>query len=77
MGSPIIRLMDQTRILPLLIPVINATLRVFKIRKQFQRDLNYRLFSEAFENKLANDTASEKIIVTPFFSGGKDRKSVV
>ena len=64
--------MDQTRILPLLIPVINATLRVFKIRKQFQRDLNYRLFSEAFENKLANDTASEKIIVTPFFSGGNN-----
>ncbi|MFZ4784851.1 MAG: hypothetical protein ACOYLH_05190 [Flavobacteriales bacterium] len=71
-GQPILHFLDRTRLLPLVVPAINFTLKKAGVRKRFQKDLNYRLFSRAFQGALKNDNHSPNIVVTPFLSGGNN-----
>ena len=70
--QPVINFLDQTRLLPLLIPVINWSLRKAKIQRQFQKDLNYRLIGKAFTKKIIpyHQSTDKKTILVPFFTGG-------
>lgn len=72
-GYPIISLLDKTRLLPFVVPIINFTLKKAGIKKRFQKDLNYRLFSAAFKNAFQKEQpAGTKTIVIPFMSGGNN-----
>lgn len=72
-GQPIIILLDKLRIFGLIVPVINFTLRKLKIKKQFQKNLNYRLIGKSFKNsKFPQHQSSQKVILFPFFSGGNN-----
>ena len=72
-GYPIINILDKTRLLPFVVPIINFTLKQAGIKKRFQKDLNYRLFSAAFKNAFhKNQTSGTKTIIIPFMSGGNN-----
>jgi len=72
-GQPIIILLDKLRIFGLIVPVINFTLRKLKIKKQFQKNLNYRLIGRAFnKSKFPVKNSSSNVILFPFFSGGNN-----
>lgn len=72
--QPIINFLDRTRLLPLFVPIINWTLRKAKIKRQFQKDLNYRLIGKGFKNKLDpyNKNNPQKTILVPFLTGGNN-----
>ena len=72
-GQPIIIFLDKIRVFPFIVPVINAVIRKLNIKKQFQRDLNYRLIGRAFKKaKFPEKNNAKKIILFPFFSGGNN-----
>ncbi len=72
-GYPILNLLDKTRLLPFVVPIINFTLKKAGIKKRFQKDLNYRLFSAAFKNAFQpKQPAGTKTIIIPFMSGGNN-----
>ena len=69
--QPLIYVLDSTRLLPFLVPVLNWTMRKFKIKRQLQKDLNYRLIAKAVKGRLNKEPKKEeKIILIPFFTGG-------
>lgn len=73
LGQPIIIILDKIRIFRYIVPIINPVIRKLKIKKQFQKDLNYRLIGRAFKNsKFPVYSKSKKVIFFPFFSGGNN-----
>jgi hypothetical protein len=71
LSQPIIHLLDKTRLLPVFIPMINWSMRKMKIKRQFQKDLNYRLIGKAAKNTLKPiGNQKEKVIIIPFLSTG-------
>jgi hypothetical protein len=72
-GQPIIIFLDKIRVFRFIVPVINVVIRKLNIKKQFQRDLNYRLIGRAFnKNKFPVKNNAKKVILFPFFSGGNN-----
>jgi len=72
-GQPLIIILDKLRIFSIIVPLLNFVLRKLKIKKQFQRNLNYRLIGKSFkDSKIPKNTSSEKVILFPFFSGGNN-----
>lgn len=73
-SQPIINFLDSTRLLPIFIPVINWSLRKAKIKRQFQKDLNYRLIGKAFLKKIRtyDKDNQQKTILVPFLTGGNN-----
>ena len=72
-GQPIIIFLDKIRVFRFIVPVINVVIRKLNIKKQFQRDLNYRLIGRAFKKaKFPEKNNAKKIILFPFFSGGNN-----
>lgn len=72
-GQPIIIFLDKIRVFRFIVPVINTIIRKLNIKKQFQRDLNYRLIGQAFKKaKFPEKTDAKKVILFPFFSGGNN-----
>jgi hypothetical protein len=72
LSQPLINLLDQTRLLPLFVPLINYSLRKAGIKRQFQRDLNYRLIGKAFKNSLKAKGNESKTLVVPFLTSGNN-----
>lgn len=71
LSQPMIHLLDKTRLLPVFIPMINWSMRKMKIKRQFQKDLNYRLIGKAAKNTLKPlGSQKEKVIIIPFLSTG-------
>lgn len=71
LSQPIIHFLDHTRLLPIFIPVINWSMGKMKIKRQFQKDLNYRLIGKAAKNALqSNRNQKEKVIIIPFLTTG-------
>ncbi len=71
LSQPIIHFLDNTRLLPIFIPVINWSMGKMKIKRQFQKDLNYRLIGKAAKNALqSNRNQKEKVIIIPFLTTG-------
>ena len=69
--QPMIYLLDNTRVLPFMVPFVNWTMRKFKIKRQLQRDLNYRLIAKALKGRLNRAPKDgEKKILFPFFTSG-------
>lgn len=69
--QPIIYLLDNTRVLPFMVPFLNWTMRKFKIKRQLQKDLNYRLIAKALKGRLNKVPENgEKKILFPFFTTG-------
>ena len=48
--NPTIHFLDKTRIFPIVVPIINLSLKTLKVNKRFQKDLNYRLIAKASKN---------------------------
>lgn len=73
-SQPIINFLDRTRLLPLFVPIINWSLRKAKIKRQFQKDLNYRLINKAFKKKINpyKKEQQDKTILVPFLTGGNN-----
>lgn len=71
LSQPVLHFLDKTRLLPVFIPMINWSMRKMKIKRQFQKDLNYRLIGKAAKNALqTNINQKEKVIIIPFLSTG-------
>jgi len=68
---PFLVLLDRMRILPFFIPVINLIFRIVGIKKQYQKNLNYRLIAESSKNYfLEKNVSLNKLMLVPFFRGG-------
>ena len=72
LGQPIIIILDKIGIFRYIVPIINPIIRKLKIKKQFQKDLNYRLIGRAFKHHKFPENKSKKVIFFPFFSGGNN-----
>jgi hypothetical protein len=71
LSQPVIHFLDKTRLLPVFIPLINWSMRKMKIKRQFQKDLNYRLIGKAAKNTLKPlGNQKDKVIIIPFLSTG-------
>ena len=68
---PILSFLDKIRLLPVVIPIINFSLKTFGINKRYQKDFNYRLIAKAAENSFAKNDKEElkKLMIIPFIKG--------
>jgi len=73
LSQPVINILDKLRILPLAIPFLNWILRKMKVKRQFQKDLNYRLIGKAFKGVIQPyNKKKDKTILVPFFTSGNN-----
>lgn len=65
---PVLAFLDKTNALPYFQSVINKSLKVLKIKKQFNSELNYRTYSKIFKNAFSNNQEFDKAtILIPCF----------
>ncbi len=68
---PAVHFLDKTRIFPIVVPIINFSLKTLKVNKRFQKDLNYRLIAKASRNAFTDQpkVSYDKLMVIPFIKG--------
>jgi hypothetical protein len=71
-----ILILDYLKIFPFVVPLINWAMRVTKIGRQWNSNLNYRYFSKSFANAFDSANKEEKTVVF-FFAMGSESSSLL